>query len=86
MNKKKSTETQQILTDEQVEERPYIEINYQSQTATVQAFQEDKQSERRSNSTEQELHAKKVPKPNKSMKKQSVVENLKWLGKNPFHG
>ena len=25
---KKSTETQQILTDEQVEERPHIEINY----------------------------------------------------------
>ena len=27
---KKSTETQQILTDEQVEERPHIEINDQS--------------------------------------------------------
>jgi hypothetical protein len=41
----------------------------------------DKQSERRSNLTKQERCAQKSAKAKQSMKKQSIVKNLKWFEK-----
>ena len=46
--------------------------------AAIKIIQEDKQSGRL---TEQERYGQKSGKAKQSMKKQSVVENLKWLEK-----